>query len=240
MPGVVQGGGLGPEENQAALFRHSVRQLPQYTVFRDEAAADQPPAVGGARGPCPAAIQDITIAVDFGFPHRREHTADNGIGGTEDLTRQRRRQIGRRHAGGGADHHAPANGSVRRPGGFDRPQHRRRCQLQPAGVLRYGHPEQARRRPGIAPGPPACGVPARSPSRGHGWSAGQVRGKVSRRTTGLRYAPWATMRILPCVLQDHVGRLLGDHDGRRVGIARHQVRHDGRIDHAQAFDAAHA
>jgi thiaminase/transcriptional activator TenA len=42
------------------------------------------------------------------------------------------------------------------------------------------------------------------------------------------------------VLADHCGTLLGDHDGRRVGIAGGQCRHYRRIDHAQAADAVHA
>src|SRR6201995_5124606 len=41
------------------------------------------------------------------------------------------------------------------------------------------------------------------------------------------------------VFQDHVGGLLRDHDGRRVGVTRHQVGHHGGIDHAQALEAAH-
>src|SRR5664280_3850776 len=39
---------------------------------------------------------------------------------------------------------------------------------------------------------------------------------------------------------DHVSRLLGDHDRRRIGIARYEVRHDRRIDHPQSFDALDA
>src|SRR6516162_417155 len=51
---------------------------------------------------------------------------------------------------------------------------------------------------------------------------------------------FATRRapVSPRILQDHVGGLFSDHDGRRVGVARHQVRHDRSVDHAQAFDAA--
>ena len=45
---------------------------------------------------------------------------------------------------------------------------------------------------------------------------------------------------LPRILQDHIGGLFGDHDGGGVGIARHQVRHDRGVDHAQALDAANA
>src|SRR5262245_58872934 len=41
------------------------------------------------------------------------------------------------------------------------------------------------------------------------------------------------------ILQDHIRSLFVDHDGRRIGIARHQVRHDGGVDDAQALDAAH-
>ena len=37
---------------------------------------------------------------------------------------------------------------------------------------------------------------------------------------------------------DQVGGLLGDHDDRRVEVARNDRRHDRGIDHAQAHDAA--
>lgn len=37
---------------------------------------------------------------------------------------------------------------------------------------------------------------------------------------------------------DQVGGLLGDHDDRRVEIARNDRRHDRGVDHAQAQDAA--
>ncbi len=41
-------------------------------------------------------------------------------------------------------------------------------------------------------------------------------------------------------VEDEGGALLRDHDGRRVGVARRDARHDRRVDHAQACDAAHA
>ena len=43
--------------------------------------------------------------------------------------------------------------------------------------------------------------------------------------------------IRPHLAPDHVGGLLADHDGRRVGVAADQGRHDRGIDHAQAFAA---
>ena len=46
--------------------------------------------------------------------------------------------------------------------------------------------------------------------------------------------------MLARILQDHVGRLLGDHNDGGVGIARYQIRHDGGIDDAQALDPAKA
>ncbi len=42
------------------------------------------------------------------------------------------------------------------------------------------------------------------------------------------------------VLFDHVGRLLADHDGGRVGVAVDQVGHDGRVDDAQPLEAVDA
>jgi hypothetical protein len=39
---------------------------------------------------------------------------------------------------------------------------------------------------------------------------------------------------------DHVGQLLGHHDGRRVEVAGHHLRHDRGIDDAQAFQPVHA
>jgi hypothetical protein len=39
--------------------------------------------------------------------------------------------------------------------------------------------------------------------------------------------------------EDHVGGLFGDHDGRGVGVAADQGRHDRGVDHAQSLDAAH-
>ena len=36
---------------------------------------------------------------------------------------------------------------------------------------------------------------------------------------------------------DHVGGLLADHDGRRIGVAADQSRHDRGVDHAQAVEA---
>ena len=41
---------------------------------------------------------------------------------------------------------------------------------------------------------------------------------------------------LPRILQDHVGGFFGDHDDRRIGVARDQIRHDRAVDHAKAFD----
>lgn len=43
---------------------------------------------------------------------------------------------------------------------------------------------------------------------------------------------------VPVVL-DHVGRLLGDHDDGRVGVARHQRRHDGGVHDPQPRHAVH-
>src|SRR5262245_38059987 len=47
------------------------------------------------------------------------------------------------------------------------------------------------------------------------------------------------LMALARILQDHIRSLLGNHDRGSIGIARHQIRHHGRIDHAQALDAAH-
>jgi choline dehydrogenase-like flavoprotein len=41
------------------------------------------------------------------------------------------------------------------------------------------------------------------------------------------------------ILQHHRGSLLGDHDGRGVGVAGDQGRHDRGVDHAQRVDAVH-
>src|SRR5690349_19797855 len=41
------------------------------------------------------------------------------------------------------------------------------------------------------------------------------------------------------VLQDHIRCLLGYHDCRGIGIARHQIGHHGGVDHPQALDAPH-
>lgn len=41
-------------------------------------------------------------------------------------------------------------------------------------------------------------------------------------------------------LQDRVGRLLGNHNDRGVGVARHHGGHDRRIRHAQMLDTLHA
>jgi hypothetical protein len=43
-----------------------------------------------------------------------------------------------------------------------------------------------------------------------------------------------------CIRKDHVGSLLADHDGCRIGIAGNDAQHDRGIDHAQAGDTAHA
>src|SRR5258707_10233544 len=43
--------------------------------------------------------------------------------------------------------------------------------------------------------------------------------------------------IRPELRLDHVGGLLADHDGRRIGVAADQGRHDRGIDDAQAFNA---
>ncbi len=40
----------------------------------------------------------------------------------------------------------------------------------------------------------------------------------------------------PHLAPDHVGGLLADHDGRRIGVAADQGRHDRGIDHAQALE----
>ena len=40
----------------------------------------------------------------------------------------------------------------------------------------------------------------------------------------------AGVSVAPVSL-DHVRALLGDHDGGRVGVARHHVRHDRGVDH---------
>src|SRR3979490_416034 len=40
------------------------------------------------------------------------------------------------------------------------------------------------------------------------------------------------------ILQNHLRRLLGDHDDGGVGVARDEIRHDRSVDHPQAFDAA--
>ena len=40
--------------------------------------------------------------------------------------------------------------------------------------------------------------------------------------------------------RDHIGGLLRDHDGRRVGVAGDQGRHDRSVDNAQAGDAVKA
>jgi 3-oxoacyl-[acyl-carrier protein] reductase len=39
-------------------------------------------------------------------------------------------------------------------------------------------------------------------------------------------------RLLLLIFENHVGSLLGDQDDGGVGIARHELRHDRRIDHA--------
>jgi len=49
---------------------------------------------------------------------------------------------------------------------------------------------------------------------------------------------WCGAAALSRILQNHVRRLFRDHDDGRVGIARHQIRHDRGVDHAQALDAA--
>jgi len=46
-------------------------------------------------------------------------------------------------------------------------------------------------------------------------------------------------RYLPDRLPDQIGGLFADHDGRRIGVAADQGRHDRGIDHAQALDAMH-
>src|SRR5271165_6337632 len=38
--------------------------------------------------------------------------------------------------------------------------------------------------------------------------------------------------------QDDIGRLLGDHDRRRIGVARGHERHHGSVDHPQAREPA--
>src|SRR4051794_31184713 len=46
-------------------------------------------------------------------------------------------------------------------------------------------------------------------------------------------------QCLSRILQYHVGGFFGDHDDRRVGIPRHEVRHDRTVDDAKAFEPPH-
>ena len=45
---------------------------------------------------------------------------------------------------------------------------------------------------------------------------------------------------MQCILKNHVGGLLCNHDGREVGVTRYQRRHDRRIDYPQVRYAVHA
>lgn len=49
----------------------------------------------------------------------------------------------------------------------------------------------------------------------------------------------ASFRLKPSLL-NHVGRLLGDHDDRRVGVGADQRGHYGRVDHPEPFHAVHS
>ena len=57
------------------------------------------------------------------------------------------------------------------------------------------------------------------------------------RRLGARDLDWPDASL--ALLQDHGGGLLGDHEGRRVGVARGDGRHDRGIGDAQALEAAH-
>ena len=61
----------------------------------------------------------------------------------------------------------------------------------------------------------------------------------ARRCRGARPGMTRVDQFIPQLVPDHVGGLLADHDGRRVGVAADQGRHHRGIDHAQALDAAH-
>ena len=54
----------------------------------------------------------------------------------------------------------------------------------------------------------------------------------ARSTNSASCTPWST--------GDHLGRLLADHDRRRVRVAADDVRHHARVGDAQAGDAVHA
>jgi hypothetical protein len=43
----------------------------------------------------------------------------------------------------------------------------------------------------------------------------------------------------PYLSLDHIRGLFPDHDGRRIGVAADQRRHDGGVDHPQSCDTVH-
>src|SRR5579871_2397540 len=55
-----------------------------------------------------------------------------------------------------------------------------------------------------------------------------------------RFAAFSTASAIGSMPCDEIGRLFGNHDRRRVGVAADERRHDRGIDHAQSFDPAHA
>lgn len=68
-----------------------------------------------------------------------------------------------------------------------------------------------------------------------------VRPEMPGSSPGIHGLPQPQRPSLPlCVLEDHLGALLGDHQGRRGGVARGDQRHGGGVDHPQALGAAHA
>lgn len=58
---------------------------------------------------------------------------------------------------------------------------------------------------------------------------------MKRQTTGHEQSSALEPRFL-----DHVGRLFGNHNDRRVCVCADQRGHDGRVGHAQTLDAVHA
>jgi len=50
---------------------------------------------------------------------------------------------------------------------------------------------------------------------------------------------YSSLSSRPHLGLDHVRGLLADHDGRRIGIAADQGRHDRGVDDAQAFRSVH-
>lgn len=73
--------------------------------------------------------------------------------------------------------------------------------------------------------------------------AGRFHPVLKSQQEAVRRMPWvmrySSGRDIFPVLLDNVRGLLANHDGGCIGVARHEVWHDGGVHHAEVFDTDH-